>query len=789
MDKHKQISDKARADGVLNGGGGPKAPPQKPLAAAQKRGRLSSGAAGGGAGRQARPVNPPGSSIKISCRNQAEIESKVIDIAGCAPPGGFIWDGLAGKETRWGKNSEGRPNQRWSFKGSEDHTRANLYDFRERCNRHYYVKGAKPHVQWKNREPKKPEKKIDLSLDFNKLPELTTHSYFIRKKVATPKAARSLKAQAVIPVSAPDGRMISWQAISPNGEKKFKKGCPLGKGYYFRMEPMEPSEGERVYVCEGVATACSIAEITIKKYPVFCAFGKNNLEAVAEWLLEKYPERKVVMCLDHDIKHMLKPRLQHDRLIVLRPEKPGDDFNDSQKSEAEQQKLLNLKPVYEYEAPARIPKTAEDVLNWNSLEFTSAPDDPIEDINRRLEVLKYEIRLNVRKARIEIKGFQGAGWGEITDEGYSEIFLNVQQPRDRGKIIKLKRADFMDALKAAANRKQVDPFKEYLESLKWDETERLKRYLGEIFKIKPEHKELSEWALKSVLLAAVRRSYHPGAKHDEFLILKGPQGIGKSSFLYSLFSDKSLFSSGVSFSAPYNRIVEEILDKAIVEIPELAGFRKAEIEKIKNIISMQKDTCRLSYRRDAQDFFRRCVFVGTTNDQSPLPNDLTGLRRFVLISLSGKNSVSKTVKSVKKDRDQLWAEAVAAFKAGESARLPENLWLKSAEVAEAHRGGDRAFEQEFWNLIENPPVDDISPEGYPSENYQKPIPEELKGLPDKVNIPAVLKALLEKGWIRDISPKLQSTAAELLAKEGYKQERERAGGKRLRFWIKEQQSS
>ena len=126
---------------------------------------------------------------------------------------------------------------------------------------------------------------------------------------------------------------------------------------------------------------------------------------------------------------------------------------------------------------------------------------------------------------------------------------------------------------------QVDPFKVYLESLKWDNKPRLNTFLSEVFNVNPDHKELAKWAGKAILLATVKRTFEPGAKHDEFVVLQGKQGIGKSLMLYHLLPDKSLFSNTVSFSDSYPRIIENILDKSIVEVAELSGFKKNRLRK------------------------------------------------------------------------------------------------------------------------------------------------------------------------------------------------------------------
>ena len=395
-------------------------------------------------------------------------------------------------------------------------------------------------------------------------------------------------------------------------------------------------------------------------------------------------------------------------------------------------------------------------------------------LKKTLDKMGCELRLNTRKDRIEIKGFKSKSWAEVTDEGFSTLYLKVRKQK------KLPKNLFEDMYKSLAESKSLDPFHEYLNKLEWDKKPRLKRFLFEVFDIpEPGHIPLAEWAFKSILLATVRRTFMPGSKHDEFVVFKGVQGIGKSTFLYQLFEDKSLFSSSINFNSSSKELVEVTLGKAIIEVAELSGVKKTALERLKNIITLQHDTVRLAWRKHARDYLRRFIFVGTTNDDKPLPDDLTGLRRFVLISLKWKLTDLELKKLVKENRDQLWAEAVHCFKNGESARLPKELWIKSAEVAETHRGGDHSFEEEFLKEV--------------GEKPQVRIKEILKVMKDG-EIETVQyekngqiqdyerKKLGTGGWIRDITPNYQQKAAELLKKAGYIDGKIYEKGKQIRIW-------
>ena len=562
----------------------------------------------------------------------------------------------------------------------------------------------------------------------------------------------------IVPFYTLHGHFMSgWQKIwgETDSENKWPKTTRKGssnKDVYLKIG----KETDEVNIAEGPSTALSIFKIT--KRQTYIVFGKNNLHNVTEWLLNN-TDKIVILCIDKDKVKQYIPLLKHKRLKILCPDKEGD-FNDFQDVESEIQKLKKCHPVWE--APQKeLPKDAKE-------------------LKQKLDNLGYEIRINTRADRIEVKGFKGDQnkWSDLIDEEHSLLFLECKGED------KLKKTHYEDQLKAVASAKQVDPFEEYLKELVWDKKNRLEGVLFDLFDIEDKYKDLAKWGFKSLLLAAVRRTFKPGAKHDELLILRGEQGLGKSSLLYHLFEDKSFFSNSLNFSESIKNIIEGTLGKTILEIAELQGFGKAAVEKMKNVISSQQDTSRLAWRKNARDYKRRCVFCGTTNDVAGLPNDLSGLRRFVVLEIKKKKDVS--VDDIKKiitnNRDQLWAEAMTLYQKGESARLPKELWATSAEISELHRGGNHAFEEAFLYVV------------IKEENRAKQKKEDEV----VINVSGVLK-ILQDGevkeidgksymvggkWIKEISPKYGQQGGIILEKRGYEYKRRWIDGQKLRVWIK-----
>jgi putative DNA primase/helicase len=149
----------------------------------------------------------------------------------------------------------------------------------------------------------------------------------------------------------------------------------------------------------------------------------------------------------------------------------------------------------------------------------------------------------------------------------------------------------------------------------------------------------------------------PGCKVDTLPVFEGDQGAGKSSGLRIL--------GGELFTECHEQITSKdfysvLMGRWLIEISEMHSFNKAEVERIKGIISNQKDRYRVPYDKHASDHPRQCVFAGTTN-RDDWHSDETGGRRFWPVACGTVDLVW-----LKENREQLFAEAVARYQQGES---------------------------------------------------------------------------------------------------------------------------
>lgn len=222
------------------------------------------------------------------------------------------------------------------------------------------------------------------------------------------------------------------------------------------------------------------------------------------------------------------------------------------------------------------------------------------------------------------------------------------------------------------------PIRDYLDSLVWDKVPRIDTLLSDYLSV--EESTYTRATTRKMLVAAVKRIYYPGCKMDYCLVLIGPQGRGKSTFLRILGG--KYYSDGAKITADTQKMYESIKGFWINELGELASLKKAEVEEVKLALSKQSDTVRVPYAKHPQEFKRSCVFFGSTNNDTFL-RDGTGNRRFWPVETGIKTEKEKDINiDLPKERDQVWAEAKYYFEQGEELFLPESLEVVAREEQE-----------------------------------------------------------------------------------------------------------
>jgi predicted P-loop ATPase len=226
------------------------------------------------------------------------------------------------------------------------------------------------------------------------------------------------------------------------------------------------------------------------------------------------------------------------------------------------------------------------------------------------------------------------------------------------------------AVTKIADDRSYHPIREFLDTLpEWDGIERIDMLLIEY--LGADDNEYVKAVTRKTLVGAIARVLNPGCKYDTMLVLNGPQGIGKSTLIAKLGGE--WFSDSLHLSDTKDKTAAEKLQGYwILEIGELAGLRKAEVDTLKGFISKQNDIYRASFGRRTSPHLRQCVFIGTTNAENGYLRDTTGNRRFWPVMVPGAGS--KNIWGITKEELlQLWAEALNYYKKHESIYLSERL--------------------------------------------------------------------------------------------------------------------
>jgi predicted P-loop ATPase len=228
-----------------------------------------------------------------------------------------------------------------------------------------------------------------------------------------------------------------------------------------------------------------------------------------------------------------------------------------------------------------------------------------------------------------------------------------------------------DAIKSRAHEHMFDPVASYLAGLEWDNEQRIDTWLTT--HLGAEDNPLNRAIGRKMLIAAVRRVRQPGCKFDFIPTMdNSKQGKGKSTVI-AILAGQENFSDQELIGLNPQEQQEQIQGVWLYELSELSGLARTDINKVKSFASRQIDRARPAYGRNRVDRKRRGILIGTTNDPEWL-QDPTGNRRFWPFTPGDID-----IEAVRRDRDQLWAEAAAAEATGEALIIPKDLWATIEE--------------------------------------------------------------------------------------------------------------
>jgi putative DNA primase/helicase len=513
---------------------------------------------------------------------------------------------------------------------------------------------------------------------WSKLPSCSDSPYLTKKGVGAYGLARGKDGTVVVPMRNASGALAGLQFIQADGTKKFLSGQRT-QGAFHLIGTV--SLERPIILAEGYATAASCHMAT--SWPVVVCFDAGNLTHVSPAVRQKYPGVQIIVAGDDDHEkkenagRMKAPAAAEKvRGSVVFPQfkEPAGktDFNDLHAAEGLEAVAAQLKKAFIPLAPAHAGEEHsrgwQRDLVWGDKGLLVTKYNLIlilENDPAWKDVLAYDefARQIVKRQAPPYGGVTGA-MGDHDDAELAAWF-------ERKDTYQLSVSTMVarEAALAVAHRHKFHPVREYLDSLKWDDDERIPSFFEKYCGVKatdPAQPELEHAVPREVIkkfalnffIAAVARIYKPGCKADLMLVLEGEQGSKKST-LVELLAGGPQYYVDLGTSPADKDFYQIIQGRWLVEISELASFAKAETSHIKRAVSSHTDTFRPSYARYVQQFPRECLFFGTAND-ADWQRDSTGGRRFMplWVGMIDFDAIAAV-------RDQLWAEAVVRFKEGE----------------------------------------------------------------------------------------------------------------------------
>jgi predicted P-loop ATPase len=279
--------------------------------------------------------------------------------------------------------------------------------------------------------------------------------------------------------------------------------------------------------------------------------------------------------------------------------------------------------------------------------------------------------------------------GEVlTDSSYIDVRLQIEaagyQPTEK---------DLPAAIVRIAEDNRYNPVADYLNSLKWDGKRRIDTWLQKVFGV--DNTALNQAFSAMFLISAVARALVPGIKVDTMLILEGVQGLKKSTAIQTLFGKDYVLNGLRVFHGQEAGIA--VQGRWAVDLGELSGFSPTNVRDVKHFLSLEIDNYRPMWGRAVVNRPRRVVFTGSTNEYDYL-RDPTGARRFWGVACRKVD-----IELLRSMRDQLWAEAVMRYSAGDQWWIERDspLWHE-ANVAQSERYAESVFAPAIEKYLNQP---------------------------------------------------------------------------------------
>jgi predicted P-loop ATPase len=281
-------------------------------------------------------------------------------------------------------------------------------------------------------------------------------------------------------------------------------------------------------------------------------------------------------------------------------------------------------------------------------------------------------------------------WSELRERG-DDLSLQgwlLQQPTELR--IDAEKGTCWDGFCLCGVRNHFDSLVEYVDAMpEWDGTPRLDTFFPTYFGARPT--DGTRRVGRAFLLAAMMRVYEPGNMVDVVPILESAtQRVGKNRGIEALFGGPPRVFGLDIIPGDKNGDLNRLAANSWCLHDDESRLFMSRTDTIKAWITRTYDTYRVPYDRMLVTTPRRAVLICSTNKSHYFSDNENA--RFFPIKVG-----TVDVDGIARDREQVWAEARAAYRAGEKWFIPRTdpVWVELRREQE-----DRHEEDPFFQLVD-----------------------------------------------------------------------------------------
>lgn len=306
------------------------------------------------------------------------------------------------------------------------------------------------------------------------------------------------------------------------------------------------------------------------------------------------------------------------------------------------------------------------------------PMNTRENLEYLLDSYGITVRYNeiTKKVDVRIPGFVAAA-DTYDNAALSEILSLCARNR-------MPQSNVPGYMATISGQNPHNPVRDWIASKPWDGVSRFDALAATIEPADGYPVEMRDALLRRWLISAVAAAFKPdGFEAHGALVFTGPQGAGKTRWFKRLApADSKLVLVGATLDPANKDTIITAVSHWLVELGELdATFRKADIARLKSFITQSVDKVRKPYDRLDSEMQRRTVFCASVNEANYLVDD-TGNRRWFTVAVK-RIDYQHTI-----DMQQLWAEVLTWFQAGEQWHLTPEENARLGAINESHEQSD-----------------------------------------------------------------------------------------------------